>query len=268
MKFLDRLTLSLFAAFVATPALAQAPNAVVATVNGIAVRQSRIDDQMSQISEDLLKGHEQEVRRQVLDRVLDQELVAQEATRLKVEHDPDYQKQLELTKLQLQANAVIARYVKESLTDYALRQRYAAVKQNLGFPAVKAKHILVPTEAEAREILKTVTFQNFSAVAKARSKGPSADQGGDLGWFRKEAMIAEFAEVAFSSPVGKVANRPIKTGFGWHVLLIEDRNENYIPPFEQVEAQLRQEMAKEVVDGYLKLLREKATIVYLPPYKK
>ncbi|UWU72178.1 peptidylprolyl isomerase [Bradyrhizobium sp. NC92] len=268
MKFVKCFTAGLFAIFVAMPALAQAPNAIVATVNGIAVRQSRIDDQMAQISEDLLKGREQETRRQVLDRVIDQEIVAQEATRLKVEDDPDYQKQLELVKLQLQANAVVARYVKESLTDYSLRQRYAAVKQNLGFPAVKAKHILVPTEAEAREIMKSVTFQNFSTVAKARSKGPSADQGGELGWFRKEAMIPEFAEAAFSSPVGKVVNKPIKTGFGWHVLLIEDRNENYIPPFEQVEAQLRQEMAKEVVDSYLKHLRDKATIVYLPPYKK
>ncbi|HVR55363.1 MAG TPA: peptidylprolyl isomerase [Pseudolabrys sp.] len=251
-----------------TQANAQAPDKVVATVNGIAVRQARIDEQLEQISADLLKGREQEVQRQLLDRVVDQELVAQEATRLKIQDDPEYKKQLELVKLQLQANAVVALYVKEALSDYALRQRYAATKNNLGFPAVKSRHILVPTEAEAREIMKTVTFQNFSAVAKARSKGPSAEQGGDLGWFRKEAMIPEFAEVAFSSPVGKVASKPIYTQAGWHVLLIEDRNNNYIPPFEQVEPQLREQMATEVTQSYLQLLREKASVVYLPPYKK
>lgn len=264
MKYL----LALFAIAVAIPAHAQSPSTIVATVNGIPVIKSRVDEQIAQIPADLLQGREQEVRRQLLDRVIDQELVAQEAKRLKIEDDPDYKKQLELVKLQLQANAVVERYVKEALTDYALRQRYAAQKSELAFPAVKAKHILVPTEAEAKEIMKTVTFQNFSAVAKARSKGPSAEQGGDLGWFRKEAMIPEFAEVAFSSPVGKVASKPVKTQFGWNVLLIEDRNDKYIPPFEQVEGQLRQAMAKEVVDTYLQILRDKASVVYLPASKK
>lgn len=262
--------LTLLALALSVPAHAQSPSTVLATVNGVPVRQSRVDDQMAQISEDLLKGREQEVQKQLLDRVIDQEIVAQEATRLKIEDDPDYQKQLELVKLQLQANAVVARYVKDSLTDYALRQRYAAAKEQLAFPAVKAKHILVPTEAEAeaREILKVVTFQNFSTMAKTRSKGPSADQGGDLGWFRKEAMVPEFAEVAFSSPIGKVASKPIKTQFGWHVLLIEDRTDKYVPPFEQVEPQLREEIAKEVVQTYLQTLRQRATVVILPAAQK
>ena len=263
-----RIVLAALLILITYQANAQTPDAAVATVNGITVREARIDEQLAQIPADLLKGREQTVRRELLDRVIDQELVAQEATRLKIESDPEYQKQLALVKLQLQANAVVALYVKEALSDYALRQRYAAQKNTLGFPAVKAKHILVPTEAEAKEILKVVTFQNFSSVAKARSKGPSADQGGDLGWFRKEAMIPEFADAAFSSPVGKVVSKPIYTQFGWHVLLIEDRTNNYVPPFEQVEPQLREQMAKEVTESYLQTLREKAAVVYLPPYKK
>jgi peptidyl-prolyl cis-trans isomerase C len=249
-------------------AVAQTANPIYATVNGVPLRDSRLQEQLAQIPVDLLKGREQEVKRELLDRIIDQELVAQEASVLKIEEDPEYKKQLEITKLQLKANAVVARYVEQSTTDYALRQRYAQVRTSLGFPAVKARHILVPTEAEARELLKTVTFQNFANVAKAKSKGPSAEQGGDLGWFRREAMIAEFAEAAFAAPIGKVINKPIKTEFGWHILLIEDRKDSYIPPFDQVEPQLRQELANEITQSYLAVLKEKASIVYFAPFKK
>lgn len=234
----------------------------LATVNGSPVRESRVDEQLSQIPADLLKGREADVRRQLLDRVIDQELVSQEAKRLKVEKDPEYKKQLHLVELQLQANAVIARKVSDTLTEPALRAQYDANKGQFTFPAVKAKHILVPTEQEARDIIKIATPQNFGELAKTRSKGPSADQGGDLGWFRREAMIPEFASVAFATPVGTVAQTPVKTQFGWHVVLVEDRNDKYVAPFEQVEAQLRQEMAQKVVQGYLGDLRKTATITY------
>lgn len=234
----------------------------LATVNGSAIKESRLNDQLAQIPADLLKGREAEVRRQLLDRIIDQELVSQEAKRLKVENDAEYKKQLDLVKLQLQANAVVARKVSETLTTDALKAQYEKVKAQLAFPAVKAKHILVPTQQEALDIIKIATPQNFSELAKTRSKGPSAEQGGDLGWFRREAMIPEFAQVAFNTPVGQVAATPVKTQFGWHVVLVEDRQEKYVPPFNQVEPQLRQDMAQQVVQGYLGSLRKNAAITY------
>ena len=246
------------------PAKAQdkAQDRTIAIVNGIPVKQSRVNEQLDQIPNDLLKGREGDVRSQLLDRVIDQELVAQEAKRLNVQNDPEYKKQLMLVTLQLQANAVVARKVTEALTPAVLRRRYEEVKANLGFPAVKAKHILVGTEQEAIGVIKIANPANFSSLAKTISKGPSAEQGGDLGWFRKEAMIPEFAEVAFSHPVGKVVQSPVKTDFGWHVLLLEERNDNFIPPFEQVEPQLREELSKGVIEGYLGNLRKNATITY------
>lgn len=234
----------------------------LATVNGSAVKESRVTEQLAQIPADLLQGREADVRRQILDRIIDQELINQEAKRMKIEKDPEYKKQLELVKLQLRANAVIARKVSETLTREVITQRYEQVKGQLAFPAVKAKHILVPTEQEAVDIIKVATPANFSELAKTRSKGPSAQQGGDLGWFRREAMIPEFAQVAFSTPVGSVAQTPVKTQFGWHVVLVEDRKDKYIPPVEQVEPQLRQDMAQQVVQSYLGDLRKNATITY------
>jgi peptidyl-prolyl cis-trans isomerase C len=234
----------------------------LATVNGAAVKESRIVDQLAQIPQNILQGRETEIRRQLLDRVIDQELVAQEAERLSIEKDAEYQKRLNLMTLQLKADAVMARKISESVTQDALQAAYNARRDQLAFPAVKAKHILVPTEAEANAIIAVVNPQNFSQLAKERSKGPSAQQGGDLGWFRREAMIPAFATVAFNTPVGTVAKQPVKTQFGYHVVLVEERNDRYMPPLEQVAPQLREELAQSVLQGYLGDLRKAATITY------
>ncbi|MFO0500285.1 MAG: peptidylprolyl isomerase [Pseudomonadota bacterium] len=234
----------------------------LATVNGEALKESRIADQLAQIPQNILQGRENEIRRQLLDRVIDQELVAQEAERLDIEKDAEYQKRLNLMVLQLKADAVMARKISESVTQEALQAAYNARRDQLAFPAVKAKHILVPTEAEANAIIAVVTPQNFSQIAKERSKGPSAQQGGDLGWFRREAMIPAFATVAFNTPVGTVAKQPVKTQFGYHVVLVEERNDRYMPPLEQVAPQLREELAQTVLQGYLGDLRKAATITY------
>ncbi len=240
----------------------QSTGATLATVNGMAVKESRITEQLAQIPQTLLQGREAEIRKQLLDRVIDQELVAQEAKRLNVEKDADYQQRLKMLTLQLQADAVMARKISESVTDASIQTAYEARRAQLAFPAVKAKHILVASEAAANAIIAIVTPQNFSELARERSTSPNSSDGGELGWFRREAMIPAFARVAFSTPVGTVAPTPVKTEFGYHVILVEDRNDAYVPPLEQVAGQLREELAQTVVQGYLADLRRAATISY------
>lgn len=234
----------------------------LATVNGSAIKESRIQEQLAQIPPAMMQGREADVTRQILDRVIDQELISQEAKRMKISADAEYKKQLQAVENQLKANFVIARKVSETLTTEAVAKAYEMSKANNTFPAVRARHILVPTEAEANNLLATVTPANFADMAKKYSKGPSAEAGGELGWFRREAMIPEFATVAFSTPVGTVAKTPVKTQFGWHVILVEERNDKYSPPLEQLAPQLKQEMAQQVVQGYLNDLRKSATITY------
>jgi peptidyl-prolyl cis-trans isomerase C len=236
--------------------------ATLATVNGSPIKESRIAEQLAQIPQNLLQGREAEIRKQLLDRVIDQELVAQEAKKMEIEKDAEYQQRLKLMTLQLQADAVMARKISETVTDAAIQGAYEARKAQLAFPAVKAKHILLASEAEANAIIAIATPQNFSQLAKEKSTGPSAQQGGDLGWFRREAMIPAFAGVAFNTPVGTVAKSPVKTQFGYHVILVEDRNNAYVPPVDQVAPQIREELAQTVVQGYLGDLRKSSTISY------
>ena len=87
---------------------------------------------------------------------------------------------------------------------------------------VHAKHILVKTEEEAKEVLYDITTggKDFSDVAKEKSQCPSGKNGGDLGWFGRSQMVKEFEDAAFSLEVGKVS-QPVKTQFGWHIIKVE-----------------------------------------------
>lgn len=240
----------------------EASGTTVASVNGEDIKSSQVDTQLAQIPANLLNGRENEVRRQIVDGLINQDLLMQAAKKEDVTDLPEYKTQLALFEKQLQANLVIAKKVSETVTPEKLQEAYEATKAQRAYPAVKAKHILVPTEQQALDIIKIATPANFSQLATQYSKGPSADKGGDLGWFRRESMIPEFASVAFSTPVGSVAQTPVKTQFGWHVILVEDRSQQYMPPFEQVEPELRNELTQTVVQGYLQDLRKNATITY------
>lgn len=235
---------------------------VLATVNGDKIYAGQVDKQMTGIPPQLMQGHEVEVRQQLVQRLVEQSLLDQAIKTAGVEKDPAYKEQLEQAGRQIAANLLMQKKVDEALTPQVLQQAYDATKAQLTFPAVKARHILVATEAEANKIIAEATPGNFADLAKSKSIGPSKDNGGELGWFRKEAMVPEFAKVAFNTPVGTIAQTPVKTQFGWHVILVEDKNDKYLPPFEQVAPQLKQQLSQQVVQGYLNELRQNAKITY------
>ena len=236
--------------------------ATVATVNGQAIKESQVTAQLAQIPANVLQGHEAEARKQIIDAIIQQDLLAQAADKAKVSSNQTYKDQLAASEKQLAVNELLAQKVSETITPAALQQAYDATKNQLAFPAVKAKHILVPTEQQALDIIKIASPANFDQMAKQYSKGPSAENGGELGWFRREAMIPEFATVAFNTPVNTVAKQPVKTQFGWHVILVEDRQQSYVPPLDQVSQQLKNQLAQTVVQGYMQDLRKNAKVEY------
>ncbi|MCP5405395.1 MAG: peptidylprolyl isomerase [Pseudomonadaceae bacterium] len=235
---------------------------VLATVNGDKIYEGQIAKQMEGLPPQLVQGREGQIRQQLVDALIQQELIKQEAKKLNVADEAAFKEQLEQAKQQLMAAAVVQKKVDEVLTPEVLQQAYDATKAQRAFPAVKARHILVATEAEANNLIKVANPSNFSQLAAEKSIGPSKSNGGELGWFRREAMVPEFANVAFATPAGQVASKPVKTQFGWHVILVEDKNDAYIPPFEQVAGELKQELSQQVAQGYMAELRKGATITY------
>jgi len=232
------------------------------SVNGVDLKESLVTPQLAGIPAQLLAGRQNEIMQQLVGQLVDQEVARQEAERLDVMSGDNYKEQLARFEKQLKINTLMQNKISEAVTDEAVAGAYEQAKESFAYPAVRARHILVKTEKEARDIIRVATPKNFAELAKEKSQGPSAPQGGDLGYFKKENMVPEFAEVAFSTAKGKIARKPVKTQFGWHVVYVEDTQDKYIPPLAEVAQQLRQRLSQTVLQGYVQELKGKATIVY------
>ncbi len=142
-------------------------------------------------------------------------------------------------------------------TDAQLKAYYQAHKSAYTTPEqVCASHILLKTKAEAEAVMKDLANgANFATEAKAKSIGPSAKQGGSLGCFSRGQMVKAFEDAAFNAPVGKVVG-PVKTQYGYHVILVTKHTKASTKPFDQVksdvEAKLRQEHANQQIQALVK----------------
>ena len=150
---------------------------------------------------------------------------------------------------------------KAALSDQALHQTYDdAVRSMGGQEEVRARHILVDSEDEAKSVLDQLKAGgDFATLAKDKSKDPGGAAGGDLGYFTKEQMVPEFAEVAFKMYPGQVSN-PVKTQFGWHIIKLEDKRTRNPPEFEKVKDQIETYLARKAQSDFIAKLRETAKV--------
>jgi peptidyl-prolyl cis-trans isomerase C len=153
--------------------------------------------------------------------------------------------------------------ITEALTPERLQQAYAMARAQPGFAVeeVRARHILVKTEAEAKEVIAALAAgADFAELAKKRSIDPSAQQNdGDLGFFRRDTMVEPFAEAAFALEPGQTTREPVRTQFGWHVIRVEERR-TVAPTFEEKEPELKEQVARETINALVAELRAKAKV--------
>ena len=101
---------------------------------------------------------------------------------------------------------------------------------------------------------------DFAEVARRRSSGPGAQEGGDLGFFKQGDMVPEFATAAFALQAGQISEAPVRSPFGWHVILVEERRTAPPPAFDDVRDQLRQQMLEEQVNAVVERIRTAAQV--------
>jgi peptidyl-prolyl cis-trans isomerase C len=159
-------------------------------------------------------------------------------------------------------HAYLEKKVRTEVTEAALKARYEQMlKTQPPEEEVHARHILVPTEAEAKAALEEIKKgADFAEVSKKRSTGPTAATGGDLGFFTKDKMVPPFAEAAFKLQPGQVTEAPVQTQFGWHIIKVEARRKAEPPKFEDVRGQVHEMMTGEVVEKVVADLRKGAKI--------
>ena len=257
----------------AAPALAQAADPVIAKVDGVEVRESDLALAEEDLGSNIPQQMQGEARRDfILSYLTDIILVAKSPETRKAVGTVEFQRRLAFVQNKVMMEAMLQTVGKGAVNDKTMRQVYDdAVKQMSGDEEVRARHILVATEAEAKTILADLKKGgNFETIAKEKSKDPgAAAQGGDLGYFTKDQMVPEFAEVAFKLQKGEVSD-PVKTQFGWHIIKVEDKRSKSPPPFEQVKDQVETFVQRKAQADYVSKLREGAKVERLdqPAAKK
>lgn len=233
-------------------------NPVVAKVYGQDIMRSDVFNFISNLPENVRQMPIQNLFLLALDQVVNNKVISEKAKDAKLEDDKEVTDLMKQAKDQIIRNVYLERQVDAQITNKKLTEAYQKLLENVSkIQETKARHILVQTEDEAKAIIKQLDGgADFAALAKEKSTGPSADRGGDLGYFAKNEMVPEFANVAFDLDVGQYTKDPVKTQFGWHVIKVEDRRQRPEPEFEkvkpQLEAQLRQQTLANLVDGWKK----------------
>lgn len=262
---------ALVAMMAAGVARAEGTDPVVAKVGDQEIRQSELDLAITSLDPQLQRMPEEQKRAAALSAVIDVKLLVKDAEKEGLQNDTTFKQRVAfLTERELH-NAFFKKHVVDAVTKEEVKARYD--KEIAAIPAqeeVKARHILVKTEDEAKAIIKELDAgKSFVELAKAKSTDPNKDDGGDLGYFTKGRMVPEFETAAFALEKGTYTKTPVKSQFGFHVILVEDKRPQAPPPLEQVEPQVRQLIMR---DKYLALLdtAKKATGVEIsdPALKK
>jgi len=265
---LGALTLAAFLCGPVATLRAQDSNPVVARVNGVEIHESDLAFAEEEIGSSMPQMAPEQKHDYLITYLADVIILSQAAEQQKLNDRPDVQRRLTFDHNRVLMEALLQDAGQAAATDEAMHKVYdEAVKQMGSEEEVHARHILVATEDEAKAIeAELKKGADFAALAKEKSKDPGAADGGDLGYFTKDQMVPEFAEVAFKLDKGQISE-PVHTQFGWHIIKVEDKRIKPTPTFDQVKAQLQTYVAHRAQAELVDNLRKTATIERLdqPP---
>jgi peptidyl-prolyl cis-trans isomerase C len=239
---------------------------VVAIVNGHEIRVSEIE----MAAEDIL-GQLPEVPPQlrypyIVEYLVERHLLAQAAVKDGVAESEEYKRRLALYQAKALRDAYYAEKIKPTVTEEEIKATYdtesAKVAQT---ERVRARHILVGSEQEAKQIIEQINGgEKFEDAAKKYSLDASKEFGGDLGYFTAAEMVPEFSKAAFALKVGEISG-PVKTDFGWHIILVEDRKVGGAQPFDQVKVAIANVLLRKKTQERIIALRKAAKIELKDP---
>ena len=245
------------------PADQAAKGPAVATVNGIAISQQTVD-MIAKQGAGAGRPDTPESRKAIIDQLALQMVVADEAIKKGLDKTPEVAEQIEAMKQSILARAYVQDFIKNNaVTDDMMKSEYERIRATITGTEYKARHILVEKESEARDIIARLRKEPaaFVKLAKERSKDSrSGANGGDLGWFDLSRMVPEFGAAVSKLEKGKFTQEPVKTQFGYHVILLEDSKPIEAPPMEEVKPQLTQQLQQQNLKKQLDALKAGAKI--------
>lgn len=231
------------------------------SVNGKSIPKSRLDFIVKQRAAQGQPDNPQ-ARRAILDNLITQEIVAQEADRRGLSKSAEVRAQLDLARQQVLAQAAVQEHLKRHpVKDEEMLSEYNKVKASRGEKEFKARHILVDKDTEANEIIAQLKKgAKFEDLAKQSKDPGSKDKGGDLDWNPPGTFVKPFAEALAKLEKGKYTETPVHTQFGWHVIQLDDVRSTQFPAFDTVKQQILSMMQEREVQKFVAELRSKAKI--------
>jgi peptidyl-prolyl cis-trans isomerase C len=246
----------------------------LATVNGKSITkedaQAFVTAQAPQASFEQLRPQEQGM---IVERLIEKQLFIELADKEGVANAEEFKENLAKIKEELLVNMWMKQQMDNTVVSDSEAQSFYEKnpQQFMGEATMGARHILLKEEKDATEVIKALEGlkdealkEKFIALAKERSTGPSAQNGGDLGTFSKGQMVPEFSKAAWALAVGETTTAPVKTQFGYHVIYVESKTESKKIPYESVKDQiidsLKQQQFSVKITEMAKELKSKAKI--------
>jgi peptidyl-prolyl cis-trans isomerase C len=253
-------SLAVVAMLAALAPVANAQN--VAIVNGKAVPKSRVDALAQQVER---SGRQitPEIEKQIRDEIIAREIFMQEAQTRGLDGTDDFKNQLELARQGILIRELFTDYQKKNPTsDADVKAEFDKfVAANSG-KEYKARHILVEKEDQANALIAQLKKGGkFEDLAKKNSKDPgSGAKGGDLDWAAPGNYVKEFSEAMVGLAKGKMTETPVKSQFGFHIIRLDDVRQAQLPKFDDVKAQVAQQLQQQKLAKFQEELRAKAKI--------
>jgi peptidyl-prolyl cis-trans isomerase C len=252
----------------ALPALAQDaaadPNTLIATVNGEPYKLDLFRVFYAQRLQQAGGENTPELQERAFNEFMGLVVAAQDAQKRNLAERSDVQAAMELQRLMVLSTATVQAITAETaVSDDELKQAYEQFKEQAQRTEYKARHILVDEQKKAEDLIKQVNkkkAKNFEDLAKENSLGPTAEKGGDLGWFDARQMVKPFADALADLKPGEWTKQPVQTQFGWHVILLEETRDAEPPSFEDAKPTLDAAVKRQKVAEKLAELRNNAMV--------
>jgi peptidyl-prolyl cis-trans isomerase C len=244
----------------------QAEDKVVVVINGHEIKTSEVEIAAEDIAFQLGDLPAKLRYPFLIEYLVERHLLAQAAVKQGIAETDEYKQRLAFYQAKALRDAYFNSTIKPSVTEEEVKAAYDKEASKIKVSErVRARHILVQTEKEAKDVLARLSKgEKFEDIAKQVSLDGSKDYGGDLGYFAAEEMVPEFSKAAFGLKVGEMS-QPVKTDYGWHVIKVEDRKQGGAQPFDQVKAGIKAVLMRKKVQDAVSQLRKQAKIEIVDP---